>query len=848
MEIMIQFVRPGGAASERRARGIVFAVFLGLSAWSQRAYAQAQDLKGADPSKSSLAVYVPRQDLVFLLEFDGLDAHAAAWKNSAAYKLLNETKLGALLEDLARQGIGLTRQSNHQASQLKPAEIIEIVKHAARHGGVTAVWGQPPQPTNFVTVVRNGDRPEFHRMVASEAAAHPRRPGRGAVEPAVTKKAGRTLHLVDEGGAWWIEHGDLVVTGRPDAVIDVLDGKEPSAVDHPLRARLRKARDGFVPVGTGFLDITALPPMPPDLVQLGFEGFKRIELQWGIQDDALLTVLDVVAPAPRQGAPALFDQPPFTVRSLPPLPASLTDFIVLSIDLRKTYDQIIALIKQTNPQGAEGFAALEQALSQQFRVDLGNDVLGQLGPKLSFYIQAPAKVAGADPATAMLSQFSGLVVSAQVRDPSAFARTFDPLMKAVNRIIQAQQAAARGNRPDPNAPVIAFRKQDGPGSTYVLDLPEGSLPPPLLAVFRPTITLGKEQLVIAATTASAERVASLASKEADRLWRPTGAFVPMANRLPSDLILLNVNDPRESMPAFIESLPVFAQQINMGIAQAHRHSGRPGEPAALNVDPNTLPGAEAIKRLLFPGSFALVADRQGARIVLRDAIPSIGSPAASGVLIGLLLPAVQSAREAARRAQCVNNLRQIALAMHNYHDANNAFPKPAITGKDGKPLLSWRVAILPYIEQNELYNRFHLDEPWDSPHNKALLKEMPATYQCASRTVREPFTTAYRVFSGKGALFEDDLGTTIAHVTDGTSNTMMVVESREEVPWTKPDELKFDPAAKPSLYGAGSSHPGGFNTAFADGSVRFIKNSIAVAVFRNLITRAGGEVISADQF
>src|SRR3954471_10743597 len=79
------------------------------------------------------------------------------------------------------------------------------------------------------------------------------------------------------------------------------------------------------------------------------------------------------------------------------------------------------------------------------------------------------------------------------------------------------------------------------------------------------------------------------------------------------------------------------------------------------------------------------------------------------VLIGLLLPAVQAAREAARRSQCVNNEKQIGLAMHNYHSALNQFPPGAIVGKDGKPLLSWRVAILPYVEQGDLYNQFHLD-------------------------------------------------------------------------------------------------------------------------------------------
>ena len=101
--------------------------------------------------------------------------------------------------------------------------------------------------------------------------------------------------------------------------------------------------------------------------------------------------------------------------------------------------------------------------------------------------------------------------------------------------------------------------------------------------------------------------------------------------------------------------------------------------------------------------------------------------------------------------QCVNNLKQIALAMHNFHAGNNAFPRPAILDEKGKPLLSWRVAILPYIDQQALYDKFKLDEPWDSPHNKALLKEMPAIYRCPIRTKAEPFTTTYRVMVGKGA-------------------------------------------------------------------------------------------------
>src|SRR5262249_50192721 len=140
------------------------------------------------------------------------------------------------------------------------------------------------------------------------------------------------------------------------------------------------------------------------------------------------------------------------------------------------------------------------------------------------------------------------------------------------------------------------------------------------------------------------------------------------------------------------------------VPQAPREQPDPrGGP--LHVDPSMIPRADELKPLLFPASLAIASDREGFRLVSREPIPSSSSPATSGVLVALLLPAVQSAREAVRRAQCVNNLKQIALAMHNYESANGHFPR-AVVDKDGKRLLSWRVAILPYLEQQGLYNRF----------------------------------------------------------------------------------------------------------------------------------------------
>src|SRR5678816_1789236 len=100
------------------------------------------------------------------------------------------------------------------------------------------------------------------------------------------------------------------------------------------------------------------------------------------------------------------------------------------------------------------------------------------------------------------------------------------------------------------------------------------------------------------------------------------------------------------------------------------------------------------------------------------------------VLIALLLPAVQSAREAARRSQCKNNLQQIGLALHNYHELCGSFPPAYFTDESGRPIHSWRVMILPQLDEMGLYSRYRWDEPWDGPNNSKLLSEMPAVYRC----------------------------------------------------------------------------------------------------------------------
>jgi hypothetical protein len=206
-------------------------------------------------------------------------------------------------------------------------------------------------------------------------------------------------------------------------------------------------------------------------------------------------------------------------------------------------------------------------------------------------------------------------------------------------------------------------------------------------------------------------------------------------------------------------------------------------------------------------------------------------------------------REASQRIVTGNNLKEIGLALHDFHDTYLRFPAPAIYSKDGKPLLSWRVAILPYLEQQDLYKQFHLDEPWDSEHNKKLLAKMPKIYApTVPGLTKDPSATFYQVFTGKGAIFEGKEGVSLVQITnaDGPANTLLVVEASEAVPWTKPQDLHYDPDKPPPKFGGHFRHVS--PALFADGSVRNINNVIKDKVLRALITWNGGEEIKESDY
>ncbi|MGY8769227.1 MAG: DUF1559 family PulG-like putative transporter [Pirellulales bacterium] len=214
-----------------------------------------------------------------------------------------------------------------------------------------------------------------------------------------------------------------------------------------------------------------------------------------------------------------------------------------------------------------------------------------------------------------------------------------------------------------------------------------------------------------------------------------------------------------------------------------------------------------------------------------------------GYTMAMVMPAVAQSRMAAQRVSSTNNLRQLILTLHNYHDTYGRMPSQTMKDKDGKPLLSWRVHILPFIEQNQLYDQFHLDEPWNSEHNIKLIGLMPKTLRRPGSTAA-PGMTNYQVPLAKGLPFQDHERLKFSNITDGLSNTIAILEVPDEkaVIWTKPDDYQID--LDNPLKGLVRKNQNGFTVVLFDGSARrIITETMTKEKFIKLLTHAGGEVI-----
>jgi prepilin-type processing-associated H-X9-DG protein len=310
------------------------------------------------------------------------------------------------------------------------------------------------------------------------------------------------------------------------------------------------------------------------------------------------------------------------------------------------------------------------------------------------------------------------------------------------------------------------------------------------------------------------------------------------------VLLFRVNEPRWScfIPAFL--LPVLWVSQS---ARGYFHS----------------PWLNPIGTIYVPwvifGAAALVLVRA---IRLNNAIVVM----IAGLIVGLgtgavLYPSHSVARPAARRTVCKNNLKQIGLAMHNYHDVYQFYPMATYSGEGRMPERSWRVTVLPFLDQAPLYQKYDQNVAWDAAPNVALQKTVIPSYDCPGRPTKfdqqQRFLAAYSAVTGTGAVFENNRFRSDSSITDGISNTLMVVETcGAPVVWSQPQDINIDTnpvginlpgAVRHESGGALSSyHSGGANALLADGSVRFFSQNTSPDILKALMTRDGNELLPKE--
>lgn len=215
------------------------------------------------------------------------------------------------------------------------------------------------------------------------------------------------------------------------------------------------------------------------------------------------------------------------------------------------------------------------------------------------------------------------------------------------------------------------------------------------------------------------------------------------------------------------------------------------------------------------------------------------------IAVGAGIPLGFGMVEANKQKFAQNNLKQLGLAVHNYASTFQDKLPSAIADGQQQPILSHRVQLLPYVEQDMLYRNMDLTQPWDSPKNKAFLAQRPKYYADQTNPM-SPENSNYRFFVGPNTLFPEPgykSRYTIANIPDGTSNTILAVGATDGVPWSKPEELSNTPGIVNKLGPPGRDY---FLVGMCDGSVRMVKKTISDATLKNAIDPADGNALGLD--
>lgn len=818
------------------------------------------------PNPATSGALLHPADSVVYFSFDGGAAHEAEFKKTAAYAALYEsglmetfTKAAARLKDSA------SGQIPDKDRQLI-GKLIELGKHAIDRGVSVSLVVEPPgkgAPTVSLTIVVNQGAPyrgPFEQLwrdgFANDRTAK--------IEPFMDagKTTGITISLekfenTPTGGIWTVceKGGHLVCnfaltfdgkSASRDTSFAAINGQGKNVSAHRLY-KDGSAERNFVQSGIGWFDFNLIKqmygpmPLPPTptgqqgtlndlLKELGLDTLEAVVSRSGFKDRATWTEVSVIAPGPRKGLLSLLDQPTFTFADLPPLPTKPLSIHAAGLDSAAAYDQLVGVIKKISarvePRTIDIFDQQLGQIESQIGFSIRNDLLAPLKGTMVFSMDGGGS-----------QSFDSLLVSLQVADPDRFKAT-------LAKVFDLASAASRGE--------VSFEK----GNKYGREMSMMRIRQAPIVV--PTICVDKKFVHIGLLPQAVD-MALLRTDGKLPKWKPEGDTAEAFKLMPAKMTGLSYSDAPTMYNRLIGQAPVILGFIQSGMAQVH-----PGIEFPLKAD--DLPPAEVVSSPLFPNLTVSTIDQEGMKSYSRNSLPGTEMFVSSGgaaIGVALVLPAVQQAREAARRTQSKNNIKQMMLALHNYHDVFNAFPAGTVPNAALKPeeRLSWLASILPFVDQAPLYNALDQKAGWNKGKNEGLVSSDIATYLHPGVPKGDPGGTNYVGLAGVGAdgptldaknpkagAFAYDKPRRIQEVRDGTSNTVMISESKRTTPWAQGGGSTIRPlTAAPYINGPdgfGGVSFGGANMGLMDGSVRFVSEKIDPKVMEAITTINGGEPVN----
>jgi len=810
---------------------------------------------GADESRTASVApetLLPASSCIYMTH-DGSIPHLEGLKQTAAWKSLEDTQLIARILDLVQLFISTTGEANGQLAR-------DVMDHVRAHGVSLAfsVTGNGDGFAPYGTLVLH-DAGRFLEQLEPLILPVLEKEGQAVSQMTLDGRQITSISTEMEGVsvAWWNEQGHLVISAGMDAAtqtIHTATGIEANITKNPLWTELRQS-DRYTITSFGWMESASLlqrfgdMPMPPTpsgkqmtiregLQLLGLHNLNEFTIQSGFLGDQTWSDLRVNSDGELSGLAKLLMQRNMTLADLPPLPKATTAFAAWAFDLGASWDLVTGTIRnvitEVEPESLSDFESSLVQIDEVFGGSLRDGLLAGLGDVWCVYN---------DPAPLPFPIGFSPVAAVSVKDKRSVSAGVARIMELVQQEIN-----------DPNVS-IRHAEKDG-RETYSFNM--SGMP------FVPTMMISDKWMAMGVTPGA---IQGLTQRENGKLpaWKPDSRVQAALAELPAEFSMISVADPSGGYVQLMQLAPMglnlLEQQFLPTVADGSLQMPFTAE---------DLPAIEEITDPMFPNVSVGWSTDHGFAMSSRQSVPSspLGNMTAAApvpILVALLLPAVQQARAAARRVQSMNNMKQLGLAMHIYHDLMNEFPAGTVANKDLEPdqRLSWGYTVLPYLEQQAFHDTIDGNKGWqDEANSNAVATMLPLFVDPSQSGPRSnPSSSDYVAMAGvgedaallpnghpKAGIFGYNRKCRLADITDGTSNTMMITTASQPTASFLAGGRETIRGFSQSPYlngpdGIGSPHRGVILVLMADGSVRSVATTIEESVLEAIATKSGNEIV-----